>query len=273
LKGGNTALKLQLRDLRQICASPKYISTETASSTHDGSARTYRDVLSSGGGHPDSTTETVSGTHDTASRTSRDVSSSGGGHSASTAVSSGPNWHAALPELPESTAMASGNQAADGLTTILKKRKGNHPTSVPLGVPNLPRRTRTPLIGNKSGSSLTTVLKRVQTKALFILRLSPEVSSSDVEQSLKDQLERASLACTKRKTKFNSYSSFHVAVSEDGFHLINNGCLIAPYYGLLNPDQIYSADKSAMSRPPSPAANVPTPDHTDAPVEGNSSLA
>jgi hypothetical protein len=49
LKGNNTALKLQLRDLHQIYASPTYISTEVASYTHDGSARTYSDVLSSGG--------------------------------------------------------------------------------------------------------------------------------------------------------------------------------------------------------------------------------
>jgi hypothetical protein len=32
----------------------------------------------------------------------------------------------------------------------------------------------------------------------------------------------SSLACTKLNTKFNSYSSFHVVVSEDDFHLINN---------------------------------------------------
>jgi hypothetical protein len=127
---------------------------------------------------------------------------------------------------------------------------------------------------------------RVRTKALFVSRLSPDVSSADVEQSIKDQLELASLACTKLRTKCISYSSFHIAVSEDNFHLINNpgvwpiGCLIAPYYGLLNPDQIYPADKSAVSRPPSPPTGVPTPDGTGgstnpdgAPVEGSDSLA
>jgi hypothetical protein len=170
LKGDNTALKLQLRDLRQIYASPTYISTEAASSRHVGSAKTYSDVLSSGGGHPASTTETVSGTHGTASRTSRDVSSSGGGHPASASVSFGPNWHATLPKLPESTAMASGYEAADGSTTVLWKRKGNHPISIPSGVPNPPKRTRTPLIGNKRGSTLTTVPKRVRTKAHFVSR-------------------------------------------------------------------------------------------------------
>jgi hypothetical protein len=55
-------------------------------------------------------------------------------------------------------------------------------------------------------------------------------------------------------------------VSEDDFHLINNtdvwpnGCLIAPYYGWLNPDQIYTVPMSAVSRPPTPGTgdNLPS---------------
>jgi hypothetical protein len=115
---------------------------------------------------------------------------------------------------------------------------------------------RTLLIGNKNGSSLPTVPKRVRTKALFVSRFSPEVSSADVEQSLKDQLELASLKCTKLKTKYDSYSSFHISVSEDDFHLINNadvwpaGCLVAPYFGRLNPDQIYSVANLTPFVPP-----------------------
>jgi hypothetical protein len=78
--------------------------------------------------------------------------------------------------------------------------------------------------------------------------------------TLKDQLQLASLTCTRLKTKYNSYASFHFSVAEDDFHLINNtgvwpnGCLIAPYYGRLNPDQIYSVELRATSRPASPAA-------------------
>jgi hypothetical protein len=79
---------------------------------------------------------------------------------------------------------------------------------------------------------------------------------------------------------------------EDDFHLINNtgvwpnGCLIAPYYGRLNPDQIYTTETSATSRPPSPGAgcfNPYTPPSLDsvgdtvntslAPEEGTAALA
>lgn len=79
-----------------------------------------------------------------------------------------------------------------------------------------------------------------------------------MKKSLKEQLELASLACIKLKPKFNSCFSFHTFVSEDDFHLINStgdwstGCLIAPYYGQLNPGQIFSAENSATSRPASP---------------------
>jgi hypothetical protein len=74
---------------------------------------------------------------------------------------------------------------------------------------------------------------------------------------------------------------FTFSVVEDDLHLINNtgvwpsGCLIAPYYGRLNPDQIYST-MSASSRPSSPGTGVSTLDliggsaNSDGPQEDGS---
>jgi hypothetical protein len=79
-------------------------------------------------------------------------------------------------------------------------------------------------------------------------RFSP---AQDITSSLEEQLELSSLTCTRLKTKFNTCASFHVSVSEKDFPLINNtgvwpnGCLIAPFYGRLNFDQIYSPDAPA----------------------------
>jgi hypothetical protein len=121
------------------------------------------------------------------------------------------------------------------------------------------------MIGVRSSSSLSVVQKRVRRKSLFVSRFSPDVTASDVEKSLKDQLQLASLACTGLKTKHNSYASFHVSVAEDDFHLINNtgvwpnGCLIAPYYGRLSPDQIYTVEAPATSRPTYPGAGSHRP--------------
>jgi hypothetical protein len=105
------------------------------------------------------------------------------------------------------------------------------------------------------------VQKRVRMKSLFVSRFSPEVTATDVEKSLKDQLQLASLACTRLKTRHNSNASFHVSVAEGDFHLINNtgvwpnDCLITPYYGRLSPDQIYTVDAPDMSRLRSPGAS------------------
>jgi hypothetical protein len=98
-----------------------------------------------------------------------------------------------------------------------------------------------------------------------------DVISTDIEKSLNEQLKLTSLTCTGLKTKFNSYASFHISVVEDDFHLINNtgvwpsGYLIAPYYGRLNPDQIYSA-MSASSHPSSSGAGVSN-SNSDGPQE------
>jgi hypothetical protein len=100
--------------------------------------------------------------------------------------------------------------------------------------------------------------------SLFVSRFGPEVTAQDIKNSLEEQLKLTSLSCTRLKTKFNSYASFHISVNEDDFPLINNtsvwpsGCLIAPFYGRLNADQIYRPDAPATLLNPS-LAGGPAP--------------
>jgi hypothetical protein len=60
------------------------------------------------------------------------------------------------------------------------------------------------------------------------------------------------MTCDGLKTKFKTYASCHVLVSED-FPLMNrtevwlNGCFIAPFCGHLNRDQIYISDTPTFS--------------------------
>jgi hypothetical protein len=92
-----------------------------------------------------------------------------------------------------------------------------------------------------------------------------------VEKFLKEQLSLKKLACARLKTKCNIYSSFHVSVLKDEFPLINNtgvwltGCLIAPFYGRLTSDQVYSP-----SRPP---IGDPSPTHPHNPVSGGNPVS
>jgi hypothetical protein len=69
------------------------------------------------------------------------------------------------------------------------------------------------------------------------------------------------LVCTRLKTKCNSYASFHISVAEDEFPLIDDtgvwpsGCLIAPYYGKLTPDQIFTPEAGAPDAASNSASN------------------
>jgi hypothetical protein len=136
---------------------------------------------------------------------------------------------------------------ADGFKTVSYRKKTviNTPPAK-ISAVNKVKPRRQPLIGVSSSLSLTAISKTERSKALFVSRFSPEVTADDVHKSLKEQLSFKNLVCTKLKTKFNSYSSFHISATEDEFALINNigvwpsGCLNAPYYGKLTPDHTFT---------------------------------
>jgi hypothetical protein len=138
--------------------------------------------------------------------------------------------------LPEAS-IVTGENPSDRDFVILVRKKRVTPSSVNTAVvANTAKKSRVAMIRVRSYSSLSVVQKRVRKKSLFVFQFSIDVTASDVEKSLKDQLQLASLACTRLKTRHNSYASFHISVEEDDFHLINytgvwpNGCLITPYY-------------------------------------------
>jgi hypothetical protein len=145
---------------------------------------------------------------------------------------------------------------ADGFKTVTYRKKtttNTHPAEI--AAVNRVKPRRQPLIGVGSSVSLPVITKPQRSKALFVSRFSPEVTSDDVSKTLKEQLSLERLVCTKLKTKFNTYSSFHISVTEDEFSLINNtsiwpsGCLIAPYYGKLTPDQIFTTSTPEAGAP------------------------
>jgi hypothetical protein len=165
-----------------------------------------------------------------------------------------------------------GNPAENGFVTVTRKKLGDIRTVNSSENNKTGRKFGTPIYGLCNSSSLPVVSKRVKTKALFVWRFSPEVSARDVEHSLKEQPKLSSIVCTKLKTKFNAYASFHVSVAEDDFPLIHNtgvwpdGCLIAPFYGRLSPDQILNSDSHVTSRSPSPGATSSLAAPTSGPV-------
>jgi len=119
----------------------------------------------------------------------------------------------------------------------VRKGRAQPPDSLPNAAANLPKKSRPPMIGVRSSSSLSVVPRRAKTKSLFVSRISPEVTTADIERSLNEQLKLKSLL-HPAKTTFNSYASVHISVVEDDFHLINNtgawpsGCLIMTKFTL-----------------------------------------
>jgi hypothetical protein len=78
-----------------------------------------------------------------------------------------------------------GNPTEDGFITVTKKKRGavgavNYSENNKIG-----RKLRTPMYGVRNSSSVPVVSKRAKTKALFVSRFSPELSTSDVGNSLK----------------------------------------------------------------------------------------
>jgi hypothetical protein len=119
----------------------------------------------------------------------------------------------------------------------------------------------------RNSASLPIVSKRERSKALFVSRFSTQGTAADVEKSLKGQLSLKKLVCTRFKTKFNAYASFHISINEEDLPLINNtgvwpnGCLIAPFYGKLTSDQVCSSSAPFTSVPavvPSDGTKSPT---------------
>jgi hypothetical protein len=147
----------------------------------------------------------------------------------------------------------SADSPIDGYIVVTKNKRREGGMATPSVNPKERKKLRTPMIGVRN-SSLVTISKSVKTKSLFVSRFSPHVTSSDIEESLNEQLKLSSLVCTRLKTKHNTYASFHILVQEDDFSLINNagvwpqGALIAPFYERLNPDQIYSTENCSSIR-------------------------
>jgi hypothetical protein len=119
----------------------------------------------------------------------------------------------------------------------------------------------------RNSASLPVVSKRERSKSLFVSRFGPDVTAADIEKTSKEQLSLKRLVCTRLKTKFDAYASFHISVNEEDFPLINNtavwpsGCLIAPFYGKLTSDQVYSSSAPLTSVPavvPSDGTKSPT---------------
>ena len=108
--------------------------------------------------------------------------------------------------------------------------------------------TKKPIImgkGKDIKTSIQPATKRIPRKAIFVTRLDPNTSIENIEKHIKSNIGIASTVCSKIKTKYETYSSFHISTEEPDMDKILDpnvwpeGVLITEFYGQLKEDQKY----------------------------------
>jgi hypothetical protein len=100
-------------------------------------------------------------------------------------------------------------------------------------------------------------------KSLFVCRFALEVSTTDTEKSLSDQLELSSLTCSRFKkiSKFTLPFTFQLQEnlrSIKNTEVSTNGYLIASFYVQVISDQMYSLEVSDIPVAVAPASSRDT---------------
>ncbi|CAN8012169.1 unnamed protein product [Ixodes pacificus] len=115
----------------------------------------------------------------------------------------------------------------DGFIPVMRKRRS--PTST----------------GTAKSEKVQAVPRQPPMKALFVSRLHPNTSVSDIEDLITPFLERKCVSVTKLKPKYHSYSSFHIACSQSDFEILNKselwpeGSIFHQFFGKLDSSRTY----------------------------------
>lgn len=104
--------------------------------------------------------------------------------------------------------------------------------------------------GKSSNSKIkSVVVKPIRKKAIFVSRLCPEVVAVSIEDFVKGELNLDYIKCSQLKTKFDSYSSFHIEVNESDYDKVMSGelwpegSLITPFRGTLKKDYVINRNR------------------------------
>lgn len=93
--------------------------------------------------------------------------------------------------------------------------------------------------GKAESSKLVSVPRVPRERALFVSRLHPSTTVADITDALRTSLPEVSVTCTKLRSRYDTYSSFHISVKGDHFDSINeanvwpDGCIFRPFFGKL----------------------------------------
>lgn len=128
--------------------------------------------------------------------------------------------------LPSTSAQepTNGGESSEGFTTVsYRKRK---PRPIP------------PLQGTMKSDALKVVSRKSLKKELFVTRLDPTTTTQDLDNYLLNNLKLGlnSFKCNKLKTKYDTYSSFHLLIDSNDYEKVLHedvwpeGILIKPFF-------------------------------------------
>lgn len=118
-------------------------------------------------------------------------------------------------------------------------------------VPVKSRRRVKPSSGTAKPDKVNAAPPPVRHMALFVSRLDPETSVNDIEALIEPFLEGRTPVCSKMKTRFPSYSSFHLACDEAVFAALNKpevwpeGSIFHQFFGRLDSTRVYNVETVA----------------------------
>lgn len=116
------------------------------------------------------------------------------------------------------------------------------------------KKKRKPKLGKKEDSSLKVVKHFSKPAEIFISRLEPNTTEAQLNSFVQSQFMYASsVSCNKLKTKFDSYSSFHVSLTGVSFAdalILDNwpaGALVKRFYAPNNSNSSSSDNSDSQS--------------------------
>jgi hypothetical protein len=113
-------------------------------------------------------------------------------------VGGNPGVTAQIRNFVPQSSFVTGENSSDGDFVTVVNKKTVRPSLVnPPAIANTIKKPTILMIGVRSTSSLYVVEKKIHRKSCFVSRISLEVTTTDVEKSLKDQLQLAFLTCTR----------------------------------------------------------------------------
>lgn len=146
------------------------------------------------------------------------------------------NWTSQRDSATVRNAKASAEDD-DGFTKVVRRRKPMMKTGV------------------AKDSAITAVPGHPRTKSLFVSRLAPNTSETDVVAIVASVLDDKEVICTKLKPRHPSYSSFHLSVADDMFERVNatelwpNGSIFRQFFGRLLPSMRFGlSDENERSK-------------------------